>query len=74
MDGSDSLADNEDLSMNKGWECPVCGRGLAPWVMECPCYSEPKITQKKELTKEEEEELLDKLADWSCSTVTRRET
>jgi hypothetical protein len=22
----------------KGWICPVCGRGLAPWTSECPCY------------------------------------
>jgi hypothetical protein len=20
-----------------GWRCPVCGRGLAPHVSECPC-------------------------------------
>lgn len=23
----------------KGWICPVCGRGLAPWVSCCPCMS-----------------------------------
>ena len=29
----------------KGWICPVCGRGLAPWVDFCPCQgSEIKIT------------------------------
>lgn len=29
----------------KGWICPVCGRGLAPWVDYCPCQeSEIKIT------------------------------
>ena len=22
----------------EGWICPKCGRGLAPWVSECPCY------------------------------------
>lgn len=21
----------------KGWECPVCGRGVAPWQPECSC-------------------------------------
>ena len=26
----------------QGWVCPVCGRGLAPWVSVCPCMS-PKI-------------------------------
>lgn len=20
-----------------GWICPVCGKGLAPWVKECSC-------------------------------------
>lgn len=31
----------------KGWICPVCGRGLAPWVDVCPCHkysSEVNIT------------------------------
>jgi hypothetical protein len=29
----------------KGWICPVCGRGLAPWMDCCPCKgSEMKIT------------------------------
>lgn len=23
----------------QGWTCPVCGRGLAPWVSVCPCKS-----------------------------------
>ena len=27
-----------------GWICPVCGRGLAPWVDYCPCQSNFKIT------------------------------
>lgn len=26
--------------MSEGWICPKCGRGLAPWVSECPCYKE----------------------------------
>lgn len=36
---------NCDLSMpqgfgeQKGWICPVCGRGLAPWVSCCPCMN-----------------------------------
>ena len=28
----------------KGWICPVCGRGLAPWTSFCPCQSDFKIT------------------------------
>jgi len=23
--------------MMKGWECPICGKGLAPHVNECNC-------------------------------------
>ena len=22
----------------EGWICPKCGRALAPWISECPCY------------------------------------
>lgn len=28
----------------KGWICPVCGRGLAPWMSSCPCNSDAEIT------------------------------
>jgi hypothetical protein len=28
----------------KGWICPVCGRGLSPWTSFCPCQSDTKIT------------------------------
>lgn len=28
----------------KGWICPVCGRGVAPWMDYCPCQSDWKIT------------------------------
>ena len=28
----------------KGWICPVCGRGVAPWTSYCPCQSDWKIT------------------------------
>jgi DNA-directed RNA polymerase subunit RPC12/RpoP len=27
-----------DMNTPTGWRCPVCGRGLSPWVTECPCY------------------------------------
>lgn len=23
-----------------GWICPRCGRGMAPWARDCPCYRE----------------------------------
>ena len=25
----------------KGWICPVCGRGNAPWSATCPCVVPP---------------------------------
>lgn len=28
----------------EGWICPVCGRGVAPWMSFCPCQSDWKIT------------------------------
>lgn len=28
----------------RGWICPVCGRGVAPWTSFCPCQSDMKIT------------------------------
>ena len=28
----------------KGWICPVCGRGVAPWVDCCPCQIDRNIT------------------------------
>ena len=28
----------------KGWICPVCGRGVAPWLDYCPCQINRDIT------------------------------
>ena len=33
-----------DFGEQKGWICPVCGRGVAPWASFCPCQSDWKIT------------------------------
>ena len=27
-----------------GWICPICGRGLSPWVPECP-HCQPSKSQ-----------------------------
>jgi hypothetical protein len=40
MKGFSAVGNNNSLPMeNKqyGWICPVCGKGLAPWVSECSC-------------------------------------
>lgn len=29
----------EKKEMEKGWECPKCGRVNAPWIPQCNCYS-----------------------------------
>ena len=35
----------QSVSKQEGWICPVCGRGVAPWVDVCPCQgSEMQIT------------------------------
>lgn len=34
----------QDFGKQEGWICPVCGRGVAPWVDYCPCQSDWKIT------------------------------
>ena len=35
---------HQDFSKKEGWICPVCGRGVAPWMSFCPCQSNWKIT------------------------------
>lgn len=30
----------------KGWKCPVCGRGMAPWMPSCDCNNKPKEEKK----------------------------
>ena len=35
----------QGFGKQEGWICPVCGRGVAPWVDYCSCQgSEMKIT------------------------------
>ena len=34
----------QDFGKKEGWICPVCGRGLAPWVDCCPCQIDRNIT------------------------------
>lgn len=26
-----------NFTVQQGWQCPICGRILAPFVTECPC-------------------------------------
>lgn len=41
----------QDIPMNnintiqQGWQCPVCGRILAPFVTECPCSTLKAISK-----------------------------
>lgn len=34
----------QSFDRQKGWICPVCGRGLAPWVDVCPCKNDAGVT------------------------------
>ena len=46
----------QDFGKQEGWICPVCGRGVAPWVDYCPCQgSEMKITYGTSTTTDNEE-------------------
>jgi hypothetical protein len=29
--------DNGFMNFNKGWICPVCGKGLSPYTSSCNC-------------------------------------
>lgn len=29
----------QGFGKQEGWICPVCGRGVAPWMSVCPCTS-----------------------------------
>lgn len=34
----------QSLRKQEGWICPVCGRGVAPWMERCPCQGNWEIT------------------------------
>ena len=34
----------QGFGKQEGWICPVCGRGVAPWVDYCPCQINRNIT------------------------------
>ena len=34
----------QDFGKKEGWICPVCGRGVAPWIDVCPCQNDRNIT------------------------------
>ena len=34
----------QGFGKQEGWICPVCGRGVAPWVDVCPCMQNQEIT------------------------------
>lgn len=38
--GSNISILNKPVIGERGWICPICGRALAPWMSECPCYKQ----------------------------------
>ena len=34
----------QGFGKQEGWICPVCGRGVAPWVDYCPCRQDAGVT------------------------------
>lgn len=33
----------QGFGKQEGWICPVCGRGVAPWVDYCPCRKDAGV-------------------------------
>jgi hypothetical protein len=33
----------QGFGKQEGWICPVCGRGVAPWVDVCPCRQDAGV-------------------------------
>ena len=69
---TDNSPSNCDMPLPKsfgkqeGWICPVCGRGLSPWVDYCPCQgSEMKITYGTSLGTEEMDSMQDYYEQWT---------
>lgn len=44
----------QDFGKKEGWICPVCGRGLAPWVDACPCKNDAGVTRTTTTTNPED--------------------
>lgn len=42
----------QSFGEQKGWICPVCGRGLAPWTSCCPCVSTREIVYNSKTDEE----------------------
>lgn len=42
----------QEFGEQKGWICPICGRGLAPWTSSCPCVSTREIVYNSETDEE----------------------
>ena len=40
----------QDFGEQKGWICPVCGRGVAPWVAVCPCRKDAGVINVTTIT------------------------
>ena len=34
----------QDFGVQKGWICPICGRGVSPWADTCPCQKDAGVT------------------------------
>lgn len=37
-------SDPQSIFGQSGWICPICGRGVSPWVSTCPCRNSHEIT------------------------------
>ena len=40
----------QGFGKQEGWICPVCGRGVAPWVEVCPCRQDAGVINVTTIT------------------------
>lgn len=43
---SDTISDKTAPELPRGWMCPRCGKGVAPYITVCPCVADVSVKPK----------------------------